>query len=98
MALTSSSTLAQVEAAYDDNLDYRWTNSVTKAKDFAQAAGMLLRRYQTSISGADGGSFTRSVSVIESALNDAIAYIDANQTTTGNAGGYVLPNFQSARE
>ena len=44
MSLDSSSTLAEIKAAYDDNLDYDTAASTTKAKAFVQAARMLLRR------------------------------------------------------
>jgi len=44
--LTSSSTDAQVSAAYDDNADYDLVSggSVEKARNFAQALRLLVRR------------------------------------------------------
>lgn len=98
MSLTSASTLAQVEAQYDDNADYREAGSASKARDFAQAARILLRRYQTSVTGAEGGGFTRSISVIKDALDEAVAWIDANDDSSGNTGGVVLPDFGNLRQ
>ena len=42
--LTSSSTLADVQAAYDDNASYLEDNSVTKARAFVTACIFLMRR------------------------------------------------------
>lgn len=43
-SLTSASTLAQVEASYDDNASYAEDASVAKAKAFVTACRILLRR------------------------------------------------------
>jgi hypothetical protein len=42
--LTAASTLAQVEASYDNNASYAEDNSPTKAKAFVTACRFLLRR------------------------------------------------------
>jgi hypothetical protein len=42
--LSSSSTLAEVNAAYEDNCTYDIENSVSMAQDFVQAARILMRR------------------------------------------------------
>lgn len=42
--LSSSSTLAEVQAAYDDNASYLEDDSVVKAKAFVTAVRILLRR------------------------------------------------------
>lgn len=52
--LTSASTDAAVQAAYDDNASYDEDASVAKAKAFITAARILLRRSYQSLS--DGGS------------------------------------------
>lgn len=44
LTLSSSSTYAEITAAYDDNLDYDLTGSLDKAMQFIQACRMLLRR------------------------------------------------------
>ncbi len=98
MTLSSSSTLVEVEAAYDDNSAYAENNSVAQAKIFAQACRILLRRYVNGVTGADGGGFSRSTTVFQTGLDDAIAFINDNQTDTGNAGGQVIPNFENVRE
>jgi len=51
MALSSTSTLAEVEAQYDDNADYAEVESVAKAKLYIHACRILLRRYRSSQSG-----------------------------------------------
>lgn len=45
--LSSVSTLAEVQAAYDDNASWQEDGSVAKAKAFATACRMLLRRLAT---------------------------------------------------
>lgn len=49
-SLTSSSTDAQVEAAYDDNASYAEDLSPTKAKAFVTAVRILLRRLASGMS------------------------------------------------
>jgi len=44
VTLTSTSTLSEICAAYDDSVDYDLVGSVDKAKQFIQACRMLLRR------------------------------------------------------
>lgn len=44
MPLTSASTLAELKAAYDDNVGYDLDNSVSMAKEFIKACRMLLQR------------------------------------------------------
>ena len=52
--LSSSSTLAQVEAEYDDNASWFEDQSLTKAKAFVTACTILLRRlYRLQSKGAN---------------------------------------------
>lgn len=53
--VTSTSTLVQVQAAYDDNASYAASNSLTMAQDFVTAARILLRRIPGESSTRDGG-------------------------------------------
>jgi len=54
--LTSTATLAQVRAAYDDNASYEEDGSVAKAKSFVTACRILLRRLPMS-TGTGGGAY-----------------------------------------
>jgi len=49
MSLTSASTLAQIEAEYDDCADYDLVGSVERCKLFIHAARLLLRRRKDEI-------------------------------------------------
>lgn len=44
LALSSASTLAEIQAAYDDNLDYDLSGDAAKCRQFIQACRMLIRR------------------------------------------------------
>ena len=47
--VTSASTLAQVQAAYDDAASYAMEANVTKAKEFIAACIVLLRRTPSTV-------------------------------------------------
>lgn len=49
MSLDSTSTMAQIEAAYDDNASYAEDANVTKCRLFITACRMLLRRMPAEI-------------------------------------------------
>lgn len=84
MALTSASTFAEVRAAYDDNLDYDLVASVTKAKDFIQAARFLLRRLTMEMT--HGQSTVRDdPKKISGELAKAEAWWRANDATASGA-------------
>lgn len=51
--LNSSSTLAEINAAYDDNASYYEDNSVAKARAFVTACTMLIRRLCNSVQRGD---------------------------------------------
>ncbi len=95
-SLSSSSTLAECEAAYDDNCSYGdGAGSVSQARAFAQACRILLRRYNSSV-GAGGATMSRDVNRIQSALDDAVGWLNANDTAT-SAGGVVAMDLRDAR-
>jgi hypothetical protein len=96
VTLSSASTLAEVEAAYDDNSDWRdGAGSVTKARAFAQACRILVRRYNSSV-GAGGASVSRDVNRIQAALDEVVEWLLENDTTA-NAGGTVILDFRDGR-
>jgi len=95
MALDSSSTLAQVKAAYDDNSDYDLADSVAKAKLFIQACRILLRRLP-----AEQGDRDQKLRIeparIQEQLDNALAWLRGHpgfasgdgQTTLVDVSGF----------
>lgn len=79
--LTSSSTIAEVCAAYDDNCLYDIDGSTTKARLFIQACRILLRR-RPEMTSTDGLSAKYPTSVIETELRRAQAYMAANSAAS----------------
>lgn len=56
--LSSASTLAQIEAAYDDNATYAEADSAEKCRAFIVACRLLLRRlFTTQVKGANSLSY-----------------------------------------
>ncbi len=80
MAIGSASTLAEVEAQYDDNASYFENNSVAEAKLFVTAAVMLKRRY-ASEKKHDSVSISRDVQVLNDEIRDARQFINNNDST-----------------
>lgn len=86
--LSSASTNAQVEAAYDDNASYAEDASVTKAKAFITACRIILRR-KSGRSGKSGAFVEFDRNLIRQELQAAQAYVSANDTTAGAGGAGV---------
>src|SRR5688572_20583284 len=83
--LSSASTLAQVEAAYDDNASYTEDGSVAKAKAFGTACRFLLRRLPAEADTRE--SHVRlSPEELRRSIAEALAWIQANDTA-GDSGG-----------
>ena len=74
----STSTLAQVQAAYDDNANYAEVASVAKARAFVTACRILLRRVPGRMSTA-GDSLDLNASLIRAEMADAKNFIAANR-------------------
>jgi hypothetical protein len=84
--LSSSSTLEQIQAAYDDNASYFEDGSVPKAKAFVTACRLLLR--QTPVAtGTREGQLTLRPELIQAEMKSAIEWLQANDTTAGRSGG-----------
>jgi hypothetical protein len=75
----SSSTLAEVEAAYDDNASYLEDNSVTKARAFVSAARILIRRYPSSQASGDA-AVTLPIQQIKQELDEARQWLELRDT------------------
>jgi len=95
MALSSSSTLAEIQAQYDDNADYDVEGSTAKAKLFIEACRMLLRRMMEEV--RKGGSSVRDAyQKIENQLDMAIEWWQENDTTT-ESGEVRVASFEYYR-
>ena len=70
--ISSASTDAEVQAAYDDNASYVEDNSVDKAKAFITACRLLIRRIPTSIA-VSGRSATRDS--LKSEIDEAYTWL-----------------------
>lgn len=92
----SSSTLAAVEAQYDDNADWREERSLLKAKAFAQACRILIRRYKSSGTAA-GMSYGRDMGQMASELASATTWI-GNQQASADGGSVRRLDFRDARQ
>lgn len=78
----SSSTDAQVQAAYDDNASYAEDRSVAKARAFLTAARILLRREYAALS--DGGSSgQKRVDLIQKEIDSAKEWLERFETYDG---------------
>lgn len=78
--LTSSSTLAEIKAAYDDNASYEEDASTAKAAAFITACRFLLRRLpKTAQAGGRGGEMIeRDPQTIRAELEDARKWLAHN--------------------
>jgi hypothetical protein len=82
----SNSTMAQVEAAYDDTAQYDMGGGVTMAKEHVVACRVLLRRLNTEMSRGDL-SVKKRIESIEQELKQAKAWVVANDTVSSTTHG-----------
>ena len=89
MALTSSSTDAQVQSAFEDNALYDVNGSTTEAKDFVQACRYLQHRMAQEV--RHGGASVRDEYLKYQKLEEtAIGWLKTNDTSfAGGASGFV---------
>lgn len=91
-SLTSSSTLAEVEAAYVDNASYAEDGSVVKAKAFITACRILLLKIPKS-TGSRNGTAVYGPDLIQREMATAQAWVTANDTSDASGaatGGPVV--------
>lgn len=82
--LSSSSTIAEVKDAYDDNASYYEDNSVAKAKGLVTAGLILLRRVpKRARHGSPGEEIEIDPAVIAAEVRTAKAFIEASGGGTG---------------
>jgi hypothetical protein len=93
MSLTSTSTLAEIQAAYDDNSAYDVNGSVSQAKLFVQACRMLMRR-MPKMASQDRGSVQLSPELIQQEMQVASAFLASTpDTTSSNITGGGVRHF-----
>ena len=86
MALSSSSTLAEVQAAYDDNANYDVEGSVTQCGTFIHASRILLRRLADQVQRGDH-LMRQECRRTELALKRAEDWLDKHQAVPAGAVG-----------
>lgn len=83
MVIDSTSTLAQVEAAYDDNASYAQNNSPDQCRQFITACRILLRRMPKAAGQRDSHLQTNT-DLIEKAIGRAELWLQSNDTGAGS--------------
>src|SRR4051812_9001344 len=81
--LNSTSTLAQVEAAYADNASYAEDNSVPKCRAFIPACGILLQKHPNR-PGTPQPERETSTELIKKEKAAAETWLQAHDTGTGS--------------
>lgn len=87
MALTSASTLTEVQAQYDNNVSYDLNGSVSSCKLFIEAARLLLRRLVDETQGAGGTRVRQDRSVLQTELAAAKNWWMSNDPNAGWVSG-----------
>jgi hypothetical protein len=86
MAVDSSSTLAEVEAAYDDNASYDANGSAAQCRAFMAAVRILLRRLPTE-QGTRENNARWDMTLLSKELARAQEWLDANTGPTSGVTG-----------
>ncbi len=100
MAVTSSSTLAQIKADYEDNADYDLEASTAKCKLFIHAARLLVSRVseEAENAGRKVGTRTQKYETEIKAAKDWLALNDSTYAgNSQNQEAYTFPSFDNFR-
>lgn len=97
MSLSSSSTLAQIEAAYDDNAGYQEVGDVAGCRTFMTACRMLLRRYveELQLGNRHRLRFGGNLDQLRLELTRAQQWLASNNAANQNQ--VIYPDFSSFR-
>lgn len=87
MALGSTSTDEEIEAQWDDNVDYDLVGSLPKCRLFVAAGRLLLRRLADETQGYAGARIRADRTVMERQLSQAENWLRANDPTGGRPVG-----------
>lgn len=93
--LSSSSTWAQIKAAYDDNASYEEDASVSKARAFVTACRMILRRLATKAKNGDS-EIEFDTRIVQDEMKQAQRYVAAVDPTLSQ-GSVVHTTFEDLR-
>jgi len=98
-ALTSSSTLAEIQAAYDDNASYEEDSSASKAAAFVTACRFLRRRLMRHAEQGGKAGFAQDFDpeVLKQEIADAQEWIgshDSSGGTTSRVKHLSIGNFR----
>lgn len=94
--VSSSSTLAQVQASYQDNASYAEDNSVTKAKRFVTACRILIQRQPSNVV-KGSNQVSLNLQLLHEELKAAQKWLEARDVDS-NAGPLVTrPDFRRFR-
>lgn len=94
--LNGSSTLAEVQAAYDANASYVEDNSVAKAKAFITACSILLRRTPSNMEKASN-TLSFNIQAIKQERDDALAWLVARDPASQVGPGVTYADFRNFR-
>lgn len=97
--LTSSSSLSDIQASYDNNASYFEDNSVAKARAFCTACRFLLRRMarRASTGGGTGESVEMDPSLIQGELQSAQDWLVANDSSRSGPR-FIHNSFEGFRD
>jgi len=96
--LSSSSTLTEIQAAYDDNASYLEDGSTAKCKAFITAVRLLIRRTAQQVSNsAASSSITIDINQYREELRDARKWLAANGGQTAGGSGTKYLSIESFR-
>jgi hypothetical protein len=82
-SLNSSSTLAQIEAAYTDNASYSEDNSVAKGRAFVTACRLLLLKYPK-CTGTPQAELETAIDLIQKEKKSAEEWLASHDTGPGS--------------
>lgn len=96
--LSSTSTTAEIKAAYDDNASYEEDGSATKARAFITACRLLLRRLPVQVGRSGRGSeeVRLDPDLLRRQLEDAQVWL-ASSPDASDLGGVRHPSFANFR-
>jgi hypothetical protein len=100
MTLSAASSLAEVQAAYDDNASYAEDRSPQKARAFVTACRILLRRLprRASRGGRAGNEVELDPRILQEELLAAQRWLLRNDTSDSTAGRVSELSFERFRD
>jgi len=93
--LSSTFTLAEIQASYYDNASYEEDSSIAKARAFVTACRFLLLKIPKTTAQGSGDSVEMNIQSIQSELSHAQTWVSNNNTANG--GGVRFSSFEDFR-